>query len=516
MTNVLHNSELQSRISFALTGHRYFASAKVEKVTTAILSVFAILAVAGVLVACFFHGDAKTAQAWTLSLSALALQSLGVFMMGPAFCPWNTRNRVAQLYLPISNKQISEPWFGRMRIGVQCIVTLIVLMVVIGLICRVSFRWILTNALWQMVVLSLMIQAIYLVLGRGSRYGWFGTTFWWIAISLTALGLFSLQVLTAGAPALFAAPLLAVLKLPDWTTRLAGGDVSLAFSVAAFTCTCIPWSRKRWLGSPSYRQIRRVCRLWRTLPDRENPILENLNYPPIESKPARNGQPQQSLDRQIRSLIKRPHPLLLMPSATRRKATVYALLITLPYLALSVTTETLTAKAGFPQRTTLGCAVFAWHLPAIWGMVRLGLLTNSGLIHSGNAIRLAMRGMWIDTLTIAILCVPCVALIGHFTGDYQSSATHLSICLALGLMMRVLSSWLVWLPQKIFDVTLMSYTMMGAFIAGGIMGLSGEAIVLCTLGSVCTAGSIGWDRVAKHLHAPAKWVSKRWPRPKQA
>ena len=77
-----------------------------------------------------------------------------------------------------------------------------------------------------------------------------------------------------------------------------------------------------------------------------------------------------------------------MPLSTCRKASVYAWFITLSILTLATVTDILKIKAGMSGQTILGLAVLTWHLPAIWGMVRLSSMADSGLVNAGNAYRL--------------------------------------------------------------------------------------------------------------------------------
>ena len=94
----------------------------------------------------------------------------------------------------------------------------------------------------------------------------------------------------------------------------------------------------------------------------------------------------------------------------------------------------------------------------------------------------AVRGVWRDSLAVSLLCAPFIILVGYFTDDYRSSTVHVGICLLAGLVLRVLSGCLVWLPHKMMDVSLMGYALMGGFLFTGMIGLDGSSMVIITLG----------------------------------
>ena len=121
MLRDLSGFELRTRLTEAIyPGQVVFPGwtcETIERVLAKTVWVVGSIALTGILIACLFYGEPiqAQAQAWALSLLALSLQTFFMFVIAPAFVPSDTHKRLAQLYLPISNKQISQTWFPKSK-----------------------------------------------------------------------------------------------------------------------------------------------------------------------------------------------------------------------------------------------------------------------------------------------------------------------------------------------------------------------------------------------------------------
>ena len=530
----------KDRIAAALAKATETRAAKIKRwagwllVQIALLTIYAFLL--AFVLAILYHvavgiwtlwqqGQQRIAEACLVTVSAVVMQVVFLMRVSPAFRPVFVRERMAQRYFPIRQVDIVRRWFAKSRIHTQVTFAALLLIASFALVSHADALVVITNFLWQCVVLVCATQFSYLVVSRCGRIGWVGTIAFW---TYSGMSLFSLhgfmllgEIEFAG---LIAGPFLLVLYVPTWLTMLVGPWGSLAAVSSCFgTMVWMAYQSGR-LFSPSRSRLAKVCRSWRNLPDRDEPKLGMMSYP----KKTANADSADSSHkigmrpdpaRLIRRHIKCPSPKSLTDPQTWWRVRVFGLGFLFLYAAISTTVVMLNVIAKIPTSMLFATASVVCHLPAIFGLVKAIPLLRSRAVTAKGLLRIGGCGLLTDTLIAATVLLPFALVIGHALGDFTAPISHLATCLLVAAGIRMAAVVALRYHTEYYSIAVAWYVLflatLGCFalaavldkIFGVAMPVQGYFVPIQLAFAVLVFGS---DRLAARIHPHTPAIRATW------
>ena len=462
--------------------------------------------------------DPEGAQYFVNVVSALGMLLLMFATAMPGFFSPMHRQRRKQLYMPVRYSQLIREWLqgiGMLR-AVLCVVWCLV--VVFTWIAGAYFEFLLVQTIW-MLCLSLVASRVGLYCA--SRAGQFG------ALSTSvflAAKVWSFVILcTIPAEVVFGAvcPTYWIAALPsllaDNFGALVGKSVVAGLS---FVVLADAWRQQGLVGifagivqlRPSKRNIWRLSRRWRDLPDKED-----LHGPPryywregrvqaaVESAEAADSSPQANVEAAIVASMNL-HPKRFVATSQWWKVRIVSMFFLLFCIALFTFTSAVQWELGTPSN--FGYPLLFVLAPTAWSLAIAGRFIQYGIVDSGGLLQSAKRTLMFDTGVASLLCLPPVLGLCVQQGRYVPLIPY-AVSVAITVLAGVV--WPVLVRAQADSISLFAgcVSFVPCFFGGLFLfaiverlipGLSEDDVPLFAFASALVGSSLplvlGWDRIA--------------------
>ncbi len=372
------------------------------------------------------------------SIGGVIIQALTLMVVGPAVVPTQTRMRRLQLNIPVRHSDLVREIVNRQRSYGVCAVVLVAAIACLALASRAPLLTVLANLVWQWMMIGIALSVGRWALVRSGRLSRVFVVFFWVEISLLFVALHGLPLIGDFHFAVFVAtPSVLLAAVPTWLIELTG-DARLPLGIAVLSSKLLAVRCVR----PSPLYLRRLSEARRNLPDRDQPILGNLNFVNPQQKDCQNEQQVEPLRRRIRREIRTPKPSEFLPASQWRRCRWFAVAAAL-FLTLAMTaTDAMNVLANIPRPLQFANACFIVGFTSTYAMTKGVTLMNTGLVNFSALMRISLRGVADDLFLMSLIVFPSGALMIWLSKPSEDVLVAIASGIAIGVGIRFL--WIPW------------------------------------------------------------------------
>ena len=465
--------------------------------------------------------EAKQLQSATVNVGAYALQCGFLVLVLPVFIPPATLQRIQRKYLPIQQSDITRRWTKMYCVTHKLILALVACLSLAAVIAGAGIPYVLNQIVWQLCLLWIIGRLAVAAMPYCGRLHWLANVFF-LFYAIGSVYLAQVVIIHHHSAMILAAPFWLLAMIPSWIQRWQGGLAATLFCSFAFLFV------QMWAGGTfqlfklGRRELIKLCRAWRQLPDAENLVLGNLNYPASPVEPEKlNDRP---LGRLIREHIHLAHPSNLIDRRRWQLLRLGSIAFICVFGASWAFIATLNKMNGVDTPPEFAIFGFVYHGPAIFAVFSIAPLLKNRVSTLGGMIRIATRGFWFDTFCMCLCLAPFLIYSVYLSGDFVGPSQHLLTCLCVATGIRFSAVMMLHFAAEYRNLlvaisggllAMMFVLLPAAALFGLLFGVKVEERLFVYWPLLTAAIAIvGADRIAARLHVVFKSLQTAFRRVK--